>query len=386
MRKPKNLLNALGVKSVKTFAHGEISIARAIQACALVAVLSVTITHQGKVNESHLSTALASQAKITHYDESAGRIADMSLVIDGSTGEAGYINRNAFRLDDEFRAALESEISSVIAQAEVAGSWDLYIGARLTTMYLSEDAFERQVANAVLQFVEDHNGHAPAELPKAAYYTRANALEIESARQIFIMADAMNEALITSGKSRINRAAAEQALSEISDEPDAFLMSFNIANRRDNNPLNSYNILPLVEAAVQVESTRLSLASMSGQMFGIAEVAEEPAMAALLLSRRLGIPVAVRTHSGSFADHYDASLKEPTEKTLNSAIKTGFDLKKGLSMEGRGVVMTEIPMINRHHIAIPQIEMDVFEANPARDDRLFSADTAMTDSEFRASM
>lgn len=383
MRK-KSILAQLGVKSLQTVNHGQISIARAIQACALSAILASGIAMQGASDLPDYAAAMSAPGQTVHYDPALGTTGFLALAFDTETGKAGYIGSGAYRLPDRFRQDLESEISAVNSQAEIAGSWDLYFASRLTCLYLSEDPHERQVANAVLAYMSEHTEHAPADLPKPAYYTRSKAVEIDSARQLFAMADAMSEALISGGKNRITRTAAEAALARVTGEPDEFIAAFNVAAGVSPNQDGPQDILPLVEKAIDVEANRLSLQSMSGQMFGIPEVAEGPAGEAIILSRRVGKPIEVRVHKGNFDDYYNTANTEPTDETRYSQIKTGFDLSPGLAIEGRGVILSRIPMPGEKSAALPEIRYSVREAG--NNQQLEVVDTIIEDDNFSVSM
>lgn len=383
MRK-KSILAQLGVKSITTIAHGEISIAKAIQACALSALLATGITYLGQYQTPDYAAAMSAPGQTVHFDPASGVSAPLTLAFDTETGEVGYIAGGAFRLEDRFRADLEAEINTITAQAELAGSWDLYIGSKLTFLLNSESPEERQVGNAVLGFITEHTGHAPVDLPKAAYYTRTHATEIESARQAFAMADAMREALIGSGKSRISRPAAESALSKITDEPDTYVAAFNVLSGIAPNQDGPQDILPLVESAIEVETSRLSLTSMAGQMFGIAEIAEEPAGEAIMLSRRVGKPISIRVHSGRFEDHYESANTEPTNETLTQQIKTGFDLSPGLAIEGRGALLSRIPMPGESPTRLPDFRHSLQDV--VRNSNFEIVDTIIENESFKISM
>lgn len=383
MRK-KSFLAQLGVKSISTITHGDISITRAIQACALSALLATGITLIGQHQVPDYMAAMSAPGQTIHFDGTSGASSPLSLAFDTESGKVGYIAGGAFRLDDRFRGDLESEINAIIAQTEVAGSWDLYIGSRLTFLLNSESAEERQVGNAVLGFITEHAGHAPADLPKASYYTRVNATDIESARQVFTMADAMREVLIGEGKSRISRPAAESALSRITDEPDVYIAAFNVLSGVAPNQDGPQDILPLVERAIDIETTRLSMTSMAGQMFRIAEIAEEPAGEAILLSRRVGKPISIRVHTGRFEDHYNSANTEPTDETLSEQIKTGFDLSPGLAVEGRGALLNRIPLPGQPLTRLPDFRHSLQEVMRNRDFHI--VDTVIEDESFKISM
>lgn len=362
MRKPqKNILQSLGATSAISYWHGEISLKRAIQAAVVAGLAGLAIGHFNADHSTDLLQAQTAPGSLTFHDADISRISNINLTVDTSQGVTGYFQRDSYALDGEFRKALENEINTVIAQAEVAGSWDIYMAARLTLLYMSEDPFERQVGNATLTYIQSNQHAAPGELPRASYYTRVKATEIEADRQIFAMADQMAEALRNGGKTPITRRAAENALLSFCHDPDRLLAAFNVAKGVEEGPPNIRNILPLVQTAIQVETTRLSLTSMSGQMLRNTEVATNPAVQALTLSRRLNIPVAVRSYSGDFADHYNQGNIEPTEQTLNSKIKTGFDLSDGLAVTGRGVILNQVPLEHEQSVPIPEIRYSVLK-------------------------
>ncbi len=383
MRK-KSILSQLGVKSISTISHGDISITKAIQACALSALLATGLTYYGQHNQPDYAAAMSAPGQTVHFDPASGTTAPLTLAFDTDSGDVGYIAGGAFRLDDRFRRDLETEINTITAQAEVAGSWDLYIGSRLTFLLNSEDYIERQLGNAVLGFLTENTGRSPSDLPKASYYTRTHAVEIESSRQAFLMADAMREALIGEGKSRISRPAAEAALARITDEPDAFIAAFNVLSGVAPNQDGPQDILPLVEHAIDVETSRLSLTSMAGQMFGIAEIAEGPAGDAILLSRRVGKPISIRAHAGRFEEHYNSANTEPTQETLEEPIKSGFDLSPGLAIEGRGALLSRIPMPGQEHTRLPDFRHSLQEV--ARNAEFEIVDTIIDDTSFKMSM
>ncbi|MDC6536557.1 hypothetical protein LN429_15740 [Pseudomonas syringae] len=362
MRKPqKNILQSLGATSAVSYWHGEISLKRAIQAAVVAGLAGLAIGHFNADHSTDLLQAQTAPGSLTFHDADISRISNINLTVDTSQGLTGYFQRDTYALDGEFRRALENEINTVIAQAEVAGSWDIYMAARLTLLYMSEDPFERQVGNATLTYIQSNQHAAPGELPRASYYTRVKATEIEADRQIFAMADQMAEALRNGGKTPITRRAAENALLSFCHDPDRLLAAFNVAKGVEEGPPNIRNILPLVQTAIQVETTRLSLTSMSGQMLRNTEVATNPAVQALTLSRRLNIPVAVRSYSGDFADHYNQGNIEPTEQTLNSKIKTGFDLSDGLAITGRGVILNQVPLEHEQSVSVPEIRYSVLK-------------------------
>lgn len=362
MRKPqKNILQSLGSTSAVSYWHGEISLKRAIQAAVVAGLAGLAIGHFNADHSTDLLQAQTAPGSLTFHDADISRISNINLTVDTSQGVTGYFQRDTYALDGEFRKALENEINTVIAQAEVAGSWDIYMAARLTLLYMSEDPFERQVGNATLTYIQSNQHAAPGELPRASYYTRVKATEIEADRQLFAMADQMAEALRNGGKTPITRRAAENALLSFCQDPDRLLAAFNVAKGVEEGPPNIRNILPLVQTAIQVETTRLSLTSMSGQMLRNTEVATNPAVQALTLSRRLNIPVAVRSYSGDFADHYNQGNIEPTEQTLNSKIKTGFDLSDGLAVTGRGVVLNQVPLEHEHSVQVPEVRYSVLK-------------------------
>ncbi|AVX93125.1 hypothetical protein PkP19E3_33835 (plasmid) [Pseudomonas koreensis] len=362
MRKPqKNILQSLGATSAVSYWHGEISLKRAIQAAVVAGLAGLAIGHFNADHSTDLLQAQTAPGSLTFHDADISRISNINLTVDTSQGVTGYFQRDTYALDGEFRKALENEINTVIAQAEVAGSWDIYMAARLTLLYMSEDPFERQVGNATLTYIQSNQHAAPGELPRASYYTRVKATEIEADRQLFAMADQMAEALRNGGKTPITRRAAENALLSFCHDPDRLLAAFNVAKGVEEGPPNIRNILPLVQTAIQVETTRLSLTSMSGQMLRNTEVATNPAVQALTLSRRLNIPVAVRSYSGDFADHYNQGNIEPTEQTLNSKIKTGFDLSDGLAVTGRGVVLNQVPLEHEQSVQVPEIRYSVLK-------------------------
>ncbi|OKS78742.1 hypothetical protein PsaNZ64_00230 [Pseudomonas syringae pv. actinidiae] len=362
MRKPqKNILQSLGSTSAVSYWHGEISLKRAIQAAVVAGLAGLAIGHFNADHSTDLLQAQTAPGSLTFHDADISRISNINLTVDTSQGVTGYFQRDTYALDGEFRKALENEINTVIAQAEVAGSWDIYMAARLTLLYMSEDPFERQVGNATLTYIQSNQHAAPGELPRASYYTRVKATEIEADRQLFAMADQMAEALRNGGKTPITRRAAENALLSFCQDPDRLLAAFNVAKGIEEGPPNIRNILPLVQTAIQVETTRLSLTSMSGQMLRNTEVATNPAVQALTLSRRLNIPVAVRSYSGDFADHYNQGNIEPTEQTLNSKIKTGFDLSDGLAVTGRGVVLNQVPLEHEQSVQVPEVRYSVLK-------------------------
>lgn len=362
MRKPqKNILQSLGSTSAVSYWHGEISLKRAIQAAVVAGLAGLVIGHFNADHSTDLLQAQTAPGSLTFHDADISRISNINLTVDTSQGVTGYFQRDTYALDGEFRKALENEINTVIAQAEVAGSWDIYMAARLTLLYMSEDPFERQVGNATLTYIQSNQHAAPGELPRASYYTRVKATEIEADRQLFAMADQMAEALRNGGKTPITRRAAENALLSFCQDPDRLLAAFNVAKGVEEGPPNIRNILPLVQTAIQVETTRLSLTSMSGQMLRNTEVATNPAVQALTLSRRLNIPVAVRSYSGDFADHYNQGNIEPTEQTLNSKIKTGFDLSDGLAVTGRGVVLNQVPLEHEQSVQVPEVRYSVLK-------------------------
>lgn len=362
MRKPqKNILQSLGATSAVSYWHGEISLKRAIQAAVVAGLAGLAIGHFNADHSTDLLQAQTAPGSLTFHDADISRISNINLTVDTSQGVTGYFQRDTYALDGEFRKALENEINTVIAQTEVAGSWDIYMAARLTLLYMSEDPFERQVGNATLTYIQSNQHAAPGELPRASYYTRVKATEIEADRQIFAMADQMAEALRNGGKTPITRRAAENALLSFCHDPDRLLAAFNVAKGVEEGPPNIRNILPLVQTAIQVETTRLSLTSMSGQMLRNTEVATNPAVQALTLSRRLNIPVAVRSYSGDFADHYNQGNVEPTEQTLNSKIKTGFDLSDGLAVTGRGVILNQVPLEHEQPVPVPEIRYSVLK-------------------------
>ncbi|KPB36981.1 hypothetical protein [Pseudomonas amygdali] len=362
MRKPqKNILQSLGSTSAVSYWHGEISLKRAIQAAVVAGLAGLAIGHFNADHSTDLLQAQTAPGSLTFHDADISRISNINLTVDTSQGVTGYFQRDTYALDGEFRKALENEINTVIAQAEVAGSWDIYMAARLTLLYMSEDPFERQVGNATLTYIQSNQHAAPGELPRASYYTRVKATEIEADRQLFAMADQMAEALRNGGKTPITRRAAENALLSFCQDPDRLLAAFNVAKGVEEGPPNIRNILPLVQTAIQVETTRLSLTSMSGQMLRNTEVATNPAVQALTLSRRLNIPVAVRSYSGDFADHYNQGNIEPTEQTLNSKIKTGFDLSDGLAVTGRGVVLNQVPLEHEQSVQVPEVRYSVLK-------------------------
>nr|WP_193838668.1 hypothetical protein [Pseudomonas syringae]QOC74143.1 Hypothetical protein [Pseudomonas syringae pv. actinidiae] len=362
MRKPqKNILQSLGSTSAVSYWHGEISLKRAIQAAVVAGLAGLAIGHFNADHSTDLLQAQTAPGSLTFHDADISRISSINLTVDTSQGVTGYFQRDTYALDGEFRKALENEINTVIAQAEVAGSWDIYMAARLTLLYMSEDPFERQVGNATLTYIQSNQHAAPGELPRASYYTRVKATEIEADRQLFAMADQMAEALRNGGKTPITRRAAENALLSFCQDPDRLLAAFNVAKGVEEGPPNIRNILPLVQTAIQVETTRLSLTSMSGQMLRNTEVATNPAVQALTLSRRLNIPVAVRSYSGDFADHYNQGNIEPTEQTLNSKIKTGFDLSDGLAVTGRGVVLNQVPLEHEQSVQVPEVRYSVLK-------------------------
>lgn len=362
MRKPqKNILQNLGATSAVSYWHGEISLKRAIQAAVVAGLAGLAIGHFNADLSTDLLQAQTAPGSLTFHDADISRISNINLTVDTSQGVTGYFQRDTYALDGKFRKALENEINTVIAQAEVAGSWDIYMAARLTLLYMSEDPFERQVGNATLTYIQSNQHAAPGELPRASYYTRVKATEIEADRQIFAMADQMAEALRNGGKTPITRRAAENALLSFCHDPDRLLAAFNVAKGVEEGPPNIRNILPLVQTAIQVETTRLSLTSMSGQMLRNTEVATNPAVQALTLSRRLNIPVAVRSYSGDFADHYNQGNIEPTEQMLNSKIKTGFDLSDGLAVTGRGVILNQVPLEHEQSVPVPEIRYSVLK-------------------------
>lgn len=362
MRKPqKSILQSLGATSAVSYWHGEISLKRAIQAAVVAGLAGLTIGHFNADHSTDLLQAQTAPGSLTFHDADISRISNINMTVDTSQGVTGYFQRDTYALDGEFRKALENEINTVIAQAEVAGSWDIYMAARLTLLYMSEDPFERQVGNATLTYIQSNQHAAPGELPRASYYTRVKATEIEADRQIFAMADQMAEALRNGGKTPITRRAAENALLSFCHDPDRLLAAFNVAKGVEDGPPNIRNILPLVQTAIQVETTRLSLTSMSGQMLRNTEVATNPAVQALTLSRRLNIPVAVRSYSGDFADHYNQENIEPTEQTLNSKIKTGFDLSDGLAITGRGVILNQVPLEHEQSVSVPEIRYSILK-------------------------
>lgn len=383
MRK-KSILAQLGVKSLQTISHGDVSIAKSIQACALSAILAAGLTHIGQKDTPDYASAMSAPGQTVYVDAASGTAAPITLALDTRTGEVGYIAGSAFRLEEDFRRDLEHEISAVISQAEIAGSWDLYIGSRLTMLMNSEVPHERQVGNAVLSFVTQHSSFAPGEMPKPSYYTRTHAVEIESARQVFAMADAMREALIEGGRHRISRPTAEAALARITDEPDAYIAAFNVLSGIAPNQDGPQDILPLVERAIDVETSRLSLTSMAGQMFGITEVAEGPAGEAIMLSRRVGKPINIRVHEGRFEDHYNAANSEPTEESLSSQVKTGFDLAPGLAIEGRGALLTKIPMPDQEATRLPDFRYSLRDVD--RDQQLQIVETVIEEESFKISM
>lgn len=383
MRK-KSILTQLGIKSFSTITHGDISITKAIQACALSAILATGLTYYGQLDAPDYAAAMSAPGHTVHFDPASGTTSALTMAFDTETGEVGYIAGSAFRLEERFRDDLETEINAITAQAEVAGSWDLYIGSRLTFLVNSESADERQLGNAVLGFLSAHTGHSSSDLPKAAYYTRTNAVEIESSRQAFVMADAMREALIGGGKSRISRPAAEAALARITNEPDTYIAAFNVLSGVAANQDGPQDILPLVERAIDVEASRLSLTSMAGQMFGIAEIAEGPAGEAILLSRRVGKPINIRIHAGRFDEHYNSANIEPSNETLAEPIKTGFDLSPGLATEGRGVLLSRIPMPDQAPTRLPDFRHSLQDV--VRNSNFEIVETVIDNESFKISM
>ncbi|PMV85957.1 hypothetical protein C1X35_25850 [Pseudomonas sp. FW306-1C-G01A] len=385
MRKPqKNILQSLGATSAVSYWHGEISLKRAIQAAVVAGLAGLAIGHFNADHSTDLLQAQTAPGSLTFHDAGISRISNINLTVDTRQGVTGYFQRDTYALDGEFRKALENEINTVIAQAEVAGSWDIYMAARLTLLYMSEDPFERQVGNATLTYIQSNQHAAAGELPRASYYTRVKATEIEADRQIFAMADQMAEALRNGGKTPITRRAAENALLSFCHDPDRLLAAFNVAKGVEEGPPNIRNILPLVQTAIQVETTRLSLTSMSGQMLRNTEVATNPAVQALTLSRRLNIPVAVRSYSGEFADHYIQGNIEPTEQTLNSKIKTGFDLSDGLAITGRGVILNQVPLEHEQSVQVPEIRYSVLKV--IENENLLDHDDPSYTADFKVSM
>lgn len=385
MRKPqKNILQSLGVTSAVSYWHGEISLKRAIQAAVVTGLAGLVIGHFNADHSTDLMQAQTAPGSLTFHDASISRISNINLMLDTSQGVTGYFQRDTYVLDGDFRRALENEINTVIAQAEVAGSWDIYMAARLTLLYMSEDPIERQVGNATLAYIQSNQHAAAGELPRASYYTRVKATEIEADRQIFAMADQMAEALRNGGKTPITRRAAENALLSFCRDPDRLLAAFNVAKGIEDGPPNIRNILPLVQTAIQVETTRLSLTSMSGQMLRNTEVATNPAVQALTLSRRLNIPVAVRSYSGEFTDHYSQGNIEPTEQTLNSKIKTGFDLSDGLAVTGRGVILNQVPLEHEQSVHVPDIRYSVLTV--IENENLLDQDDPSYTADFKVSM
>jgi len=385
MRKPqKNILQSLGATSAVSYWHGEISLKRAIQAAVVAGLAGLAIGHFNADHSTDLLQAQTAPGSLTFHDAGISRISNINLTVDTSQGVTGYFQRDTYALDGEFRKALENEINTVIAQAEIAGSWDIYMAARLTLLYMSEDPFERQVGNATLTYIQNNQHAAAGELPRASYYTRVKATEIEADRQIFAMADQMAEALRNGGKTPITRRAAENALLSFCHDPDRLLAAFNVAKGVEEGPPNIRNILPLVQTAIQVETTRLSLTSMSGQMLRNTEVATNPAVQALTLSRRLNIPVAVRSYSGEFADHYIQGNIEPTEQTLNSKIKTGFDLSDGLAVTGRGVILNQVPLEHEQSVQVPEIRYSVLKV--IENENLLDHDDPSYTADFKVSM
>ncbi|MBD9427963.1 hypothetical protein IB232_21740 [Pseudomonas sp. PDM15] len=385
MRKPqKSILQTLGVTSVVSYWHGDISLSRAIQAAVVAGLTSLTISHFNPDHSSDLLQAQQAPGHLTFHDAEISRIANINLTVDTEHGKTGYFQRDTFALESTFKKDLENEIDTLTAQAEVAGSWDLYIAARLTPLYLSEDPHERQVANATLNYIQKHQGCAAGELPRANYYTRAKATEIEADRQIFAMADQMAEALRNAGKTPITRRSAELALHSFAPEPDRLLAAFNVAKGAEEGAPGIRNILPLVQTAIQVETTRLSLTSMAGQMLRVTEVATNPAIQALTLSRRLNIPVAVRSYSGEFSDHYNQGNFEPTDETLNSKIRTGFDLSDGLAITGRGVILSQVPLEHEQTINVPELRYSVYQV--VERNNILDQDEPVFAADFRVSM
>ncbi|PMZ36658.1 hypothetical protein C1X25_34750, partial [Pseudomonas sp. GW247-3R2A] len=86
-------------------------------------------------HSTDLLQAQTAPGSLTFHDAGISRISNINLTVDTRQGVTGYFQRDTYALDGEFRKALENEINTVIAQAEVAGSWDIYMAARLTLLY-----------------------------------------------------------------------------------------------------------------------------------------------------------------------------------------------------------------------------------------------------------
>lgn len=123
---------------------------------------------------------------------------------------------------------------------------------------------------------------------------------------------------------------------------------------------------------------------MAGQMLRVTEVATNPAIQALTLSRRLNIPVAVRSYSGEFSDHYNQGNFEPTEETLNSKIRTGFDLSDGLAITGRGVILSQVPLEHEQTINVPELRYSVHQV--VERNNILDQDEPVFAADFRVSM
>ncbi|MFK4134810.1 hypothetical protein ACI2KR_21370 [Pseudomonas luteola] len=362
MRKPKpSILQTLGVASVTSFWHGMPTIKRSIQAAMVASLVGITVTHA--VNEDRTSDLLLAQrstGSLTLHDANLGRVSDLALALDTQAGTTGYFLRDAFELDTEFKQAIERQISSIIYHVESSGSWDMYVATDLAQLYLSDDMFDRQVANAVLGYLQRHEGRAAIDLTKPSQYTRIHAADLEADRQIFMMADAMAEAQRAGGRMPITRQSSLKALNSFAAEPERLLASFNVA--RGNELPGMLNVGPLAQAALQVEIARLSLTSLVGQMLNMPEVIQNPAWEAINLGHRLNCPVELNNkYSGTLRAHYQPRESSPTREMLSTPIRSGIDFSEqgGFALFGRGVVLTQVPMVDASLVKLPEVRYTI---------------------------
>jgi len=211
-----SILKRLGAEKFESFWHGQTSMNRAVQATFLALTVGYVVggAEQPSVPFDKLALASAQPAMLNQVSiGQQNSLVDPMVMLLQKDASQVYVPTKGVQLNQQFRNKLQLELEKTLYSAERTGHWDHALATRVSRLQNSETLLDRQVANAVIRFIAEHQMVRFADIPQPAYYINANISQLESSRQAFTLVDAAIQATAKS-KDRLTPLSIIQTLNE----------------------------------------------------------------------------------------------------------------------------------------------------------------------------